>query len=181
MQNNIYSLLVNDQDDLIGLVAYGLYKRHKIEFIENLPSEMDKEANMQAFYLSSSTPSQLDKYRNEAERLLYDIVLNSAQEQVSSAQKDLLDSNQKALKEYTDSIDIKIGDSVKKNLPKLGENVLTNIIGAVACALITALFMFIGSITYNRIFNAMGEAADMVHRTIPKGYSPADTNTYHMK
>ena len=81
MQNNIYSLLVNDQDDLIGLVAYGLYKRHKIEFIENLPNEMDKETNMQAFYLSSSTPSQLGKYRNEAERLIYDIVLNSAQEQ----------------------------------------------------------------------------------------------------
>ena len=31
--NFIYSKLVESEDDLVGLVAYGVYKQHKISFI----------------------------------------------------------------------------------------------------------------------------------------------------
>lgn len=32
----IYSKLVSANDDFVGLIAYGIYKKHKIEFIENI-------------------------------------------------------------------------------------------------------------------------------------------------
>lgn len=32
-KNFIYSKLVRDDDDIIGMVAYGIYKKHKIEFM----------------------------------------------------------------------------------------------------------------------------------------------------
>ena len=37
-KNFIYSKLVRDDDDIIGMVAYGIYKKHKIEFIESIKS-----------------------------------------------------------------------------------------------------------------------------------------------
>ncbi len=33
--NFIYTTLVKDERDIIGIIAYGLYKRQKIEFIKN--------------------------------------------------------------------------------------------------------------------------------------------------
>ncbi len=38
--NYIYKKLVNSEDDLIGLIAYGIYKKHKIEFIEQIQEEL---------------------------------------------------------------------------------------------------------------------------------------------
>ena len=46
MQNNIYSLLVNDQDDLIGLVAYGQkdplieYKKEAYDLFNKMMAEI---------------------------------------------------------------------------------------------------------------------------------------------
>lgn len=45
MKNLIYSKLVEDDADIIGMVAYGIYKRHKIEFIDSIRKEYDREPN----------------------------------------------------------------------------------------------------------------------------------------
>ena len=34
--NFIYEQLVKSEDDLVGLVAYAIYKKHKIEFITRM-------------------------------------------------------------------------------------------------------------------------------------------------
>ena len=38
--NFIYSKLVTSQDDVIGLLAYSIYKRHKIEYIEDFKKKL---------------------------------------------------------------------------------------------------------------------------------------------
>ena len=37
--NYIYNSLVNDENDIVGIISYSVYKRHKIEFINNFQKE----------------------------------------------------------------------------------------------------------------------------------------------
>ena len=56
--NYIYKKLVNSEDDLIGLIAYGIYKKHKIEFIEQIQEEYKREPTDEecsSFFISSTT------------------------------------------------------------------------------------------------------------------------------
>ena len=43
--NFIYSKLVDDKDDIVGHIAYSLYKNEKIEFIEAFKKENSREPN----------------------------------------------------------------------------------------------------------------------------------------
>jgi len=100
-QNFIYSELVQSDDDLVGLVAYGIYKRHKIEFIEKFKRENNRppyDSECKAFFASSTAPSQLSKYRNEAEDLLVDMVMNSTKEELERARQEIQADYQRNLK-----------------------------------------------------------------------------------
>lgn len=71
--SRIYSQLVKDGDDLVGLIAYGLYKREKLEFIAKIRAERaDAPSNgdVQAFHTAATTEGRLGNYRDQAERLL---------------------------------------------------------------------------------------------------------------
>lgn len=37
--NYIYEKLVTSEDDVLGLIAYGMYKQHKIEFISKIKED----------------------------------------------------------------------------------------------------------------------------------------------
>ena len=41
--NYIFKKLVDDETDLIGLVAYGLYKNNKIEYLEKFKDKNGRE------------------------------------------------------------------------------------------------------------------------------------------
>lgn len=51
-------------DDFLGLLAYSLYKRHKIEWIEAHPDD-----DHEAFKKVACTPQQLGMYRYQAEQM----------------------------------------------------------------------------------------------------------------
>lgn len=76
--NFVYEKLVQGPDDLSGLVAYGLYKREKIEFIEQIRSEGNEASDEQIkdFHRASNTPARLQSYRAEAENLMTHMVVN---------------------------------------------------------------------------------------------------------
>lgn len=69
--NFIYEKLVQGPDDLTGLVAYGLYKREKIEFIEQIRAEGNEATDEQVrdFHRASNTQTRLQSYRTESEWL----------------------------------------------------------------------------------------------------------------
>lgn len=101
MKNLLYSKLVEDDADIIGMVAYGIYKRHKIEFIDSIRKEYDREPNdeeWQAFAISSNTESQLKKYVSQADTMLASFVMDSAGEQIKDAEKRMLEQYQTNIK-----------------------------------------------------------------------------------
>lgn len=67
--NFIYSKLVADKDDVLGIIAYSIYKRQKIEFIKNFETQNNRppdDNDLRHFINISNSDSQLELYRNQA-------------------------------------------------------------------------------------------------------------------
>lgn len=90
MENNfIYSNLVKHKSDYIGMIAYGRYKWHKIEFIESIKGKHGRKPNdeeWRAFAITTNTESQLQKYISEAEMDMADFVMATAGEQIKESE-----------------------------------------------------------------------------------------------
>lgn len=151
--NFIFSDLVSDDDDLVGLIAYGLYKQHKIEFIKNYEDEHNGESpseeECRAFAIATRTTSSLKGYRNKAERLLQEITLSAAKEEINSIEEEMLrnyraeianvlaQGKHDALREF--------GDVVKKHIPTWVSSVIASVVGALVFSLTVALCVYLGS------------------------------------
>lgn len=134
MGNNfIYDKLVRDENDFSGLVAYGLYKRHKIEFIKQLKAEKQVEEvtdkDLEMFHLSSNSSSQLQSYKLQAENLLQKTFMATMENELNLAVQDMHADYQ---------------SEIKKALPKWWHNVMISVISSIIASAITALvFMFV--------------------------------------
>lgn len=67
--NFIYTKLVKNETDIIGVVAYSVYKRQKIEYIEAIRCKHERrpdEQELASFHELTNSPTQLDSYRQQA-------------------------------------------------------------------------------------------------------------------
>ena len=82
--NYIYSQLVEDKADIIGHIAYALYKDDKIEYITKFKNENGgtepTEEDLKPFNIISSTQNSLDKYKFIASYILQSFLSNSLEE-----------------------------------------------------------------------------------------------------
>lgn len=70
--NFIYSKLVADENDILGIIAYAIYKRQKIDFIKTTKETYDRDPTpeeFQTFYNISTTSSSLETYKAQAVEL----------------------------------------------------------------------------------------------------------------
>jgi hypothetical protein len=61
--------LVDSGDDILGIIAYSIYKRQKIEYIETIKSQYKRiptRQEMYAFRNVANSSTQLDGYKNQA-------------------------------------------------------------------------------------------------------------------
>lgn len=75
--NYIFSALANDEDDILGQLAYSVYKRQKIEYIKAFKARNGfepQDADLIAFHDISNSHSQLESYRTQAARLAKDFL-----------------------------------------------------------------------------------------------------------
>lgn len=73
--NRVYENLVQSNDDLVGLVAYSLYKQHKRDWLisfEETHGSRPSNAELEAFLLGVLVPEQIAKYRQAAAEALVD-------------------------------------------------------------------------------------------------------------
>lgn len=74
--HNNYFLYVTNEDDLIGLVAYSLYKQHKIGFLEAELARTGERATQEkidTFCVMYGAQRQVELLRNKAQELLEDM------------------------------------------------------------------------------------------------------------
>lgn len=136
MGNNfIYDKLVRDENDFQGLVAYGLYKRHKIDYINQLKEEKKKDditdEELECFHLASNTPSQLAAYHMQAANLLSETFIAEMQFQVDNEIKNVHKDIQK---------------EIKVALPGWKSTMLISIVSSIIASVIIALFVMFVSV-----------------------------------
>lgn len=134
--NFIYSKLVATENDLVGLIAYGIYKKHKIEFIDTIKETEQRDPTdeeCQSFFAASTTDSQLYHYRHQAETILSETVGNIAKEEILSYEADMLKNYRKEIKSCLPS-----------NNKTIVIGIISGIVSAFLFSLLAACFYIMG-------------------------------------
>ena len=117
----------------MGLVAYGIYKQHKITFLNDFKEKHKREPNdseFEVFFITSTTIDQLKKYRDEAETLISEIVSNTTLGEIQRFESEMLNSYEE-----------KIERAVKNNLPSNTKSLIIGIWGSLIGAIILTIIM----------------------------------------
>ena len=139
--NYIYGKLVSSPEDVIGLLAYSIYKQHKIEFIEDFKKKKGSaptDADIENFIMSSVTQSQLEKYRESANTILSETVADAVQDEMGRMSLDFQNV---------------IEPVVKKHSSSWIKTVLLNVIGSFVFSIILVIIFLFGYTTESSLRN----------------------------
>ena len=98
--NFIYSKLVENGGDLIGLIAYSLYKKDKIEYIEKKESEgiTLTDCDLMPFNDFSSSTSSIESYRIKSELIVQGFIENVLDEELEGFEEQAINQQSEILK-----------------------------------------------------------------------------------
>lgn len=132
--NFIYEKLVQGSGDLTGLVAYGIYKQEKIQFIEQYRAEGHEvtDEQIQDFHRSTTTSTRLESYRTHAENLLGGVVMNVLQQQAADLQGQYENTIATKTTEFSGAVTCLINRNAF--WPNVWQNVVANLIAAIIVA-----------------------------------------------
>ena len=165
--NFIYSKLVDDKDDIVGHIAYSLYKNEKIEFIEAFKKENSREPNeleLKTFHDSSCTKGSLERFRRMAFFILQEFTNQSLTDTIDSIQKDVISNHKKYLTETINEIS-----------PKgFMYGVYQSIVGALLFLLLMAGIVFAINLNKKGTTISINDSSMNVEQTIIKDSIKAD-------
>lgn len=140
-----YGTLVKDEGDMVGHVAYALYKRDKLSFIQAVRDEKGRaptDEEVWAFIVSSNLGLRIDAYRSEAEQALQvlsgELLQGAAEELGRQYQQELTQQLQKA----------------KSFFRAVAESLLANLLAVAVIALVAVVL-------YGTRIGFVGLAADV--------------------
>lgn len=87
--HTVYTTIVEGDNDLVGLVAYSLYKRDKLAFVVKHHEDRNcapSSDEMLAFCRGATLPGPVSNYRTKASSLLSDMYNQLLEEQVTAMQ-----------------------------------------------------------------------------------------------
>ena len=99
--NHIFSKLVDNETDLIGLVAYGLYKNNKIEFLENFKEKNGREPSedeLNNFNEYSCTDNSVQNYIRIAEANINELMNETIFQEVDKQKRDFFNNQTNEIK-----------------------------------------------------------------------------------
>ena len=138
--NYIFKKLVDDETDLIGLVAYGLYKNNKIEYLENFKVKNGREPTedeLEHFNEHSCTDSSLSNYIKVAETNINDLMNETVYQEVEKQKNEFFNNQTTEIK--------KIVSDLKPKSPwdGFGMRVLQSFISSILVASLVFFIIFI--------------------------------------
>lgn len=90
-----YKELVENESDIVGAIAYSIYKARKIEYIRQLEAEKQQNPSsedLREFHRAANLPGQLEDYRDKAERYLDEFCEAVLAERIRVSEQELLKS-----------------------------------------------------------------------------------------
>ncbi len=73
VRTGVFSHLVKDDDDIAGLVAYSIYKQHKLDWLRAFEETKGRPPNddeLASYFIGEGTPRRIATYRHLAEATL---------------------------------------------------------------------------------------------------------------
>ncbi|MFW9082945.1 hypothetical protein ACOI7N_00025 [Pseudomonas sp. P2758] len=101
--NYIYTKLVENENDILGIIAYSLYKRQKIEYVQSLKEKKGcdpSDGDLSQFHDVSNSQFQLQAYRNQADKLAQDFLTISLETRAEELEKYYNDQATSEIKSY---------------------------------------------------------------------------------
>ena len=141
--SEIFSQIVKDQSDIVGHIAYGLYKDEKSKYIEHFKETNGRDpsdAELDLFHDISCQVDKVIKYRFIASNILRGFIDESLRETINQAEQDCVERHADILRDVISPLQ----PPSKKTAFLHG--VVQSIAGAFVFALLVAAFMFI--VTY---------------------------------
>lgn len=159
--------MVDSEDDLVGLIAYGIYKKHKIEYITRIKEEQNREPTdeeCRSFFVASTTSSQLDKYHSQAENMLLEMAGNITKNELKQYESDMLKNYKK-----------EISSCMPSNWRTFFISIGAGIVSALLFAILAGVFYFIGE-TSDR--STRDKVKDLIEKVDNQGL-PSDSIKTH--
>lgn len=128
--HSTYAALVQSDADMIGHVAYSLYKRDKLKFCEAYAAKHARPADaatLQVFIDSANLPTRIDAYRTEAVAALEDFAQEVLQVQ---------------LEQQESAFNARLADELKvaRSFPRsVSENLVANLLAIAVTALLVVV------------------------------------------
>ncbi|WP_064196769.1 MULTISPECIES: hypothetical protein [Emticicia] len=156
----IYANLVEDENDLIGHIAYSIYKSEKINYIkaESAKGNELSDEDLETFNVVSSTEGSISSYKLRAEILLQNFVNNVLDETIEEVKIDVSSRHKELLKEV-----------VKPLETGFWKNVGINIISSFIFALLLTILAL--------VIKTQGTEINFNINTSPKVEPKADSTT----
>lgn len=137
--NFIYRKLVQDRDDIVGHVAYSLYKENKIQFIENFKKEHGGiepgDKDFEAFHKISCLPDNINNYKRSAVELLRSFMNELLAEEAKEIENNVFRNHEDMLKRIVSEL-----KPVKKSWwRELGMSILSTLVIILFIAFISFL------------------------------------------
>lgn len=139
--NYIYKKLVEDETDIVGHVAYALYKADKIKFIEDFKAKNNGrelgEMDLKPFHDISCLDTSIARYKTQALQVLQAFLHNTLDETTKQIEEDVIKRHKQSLSEIIEPI------KPKRKWTLFWHGVAQSIAGAFFFALMVAAFAFI--------------------------------------
>lgn len=146
--NFVYNQLVRGEDDLIGQVAYALYKQDKGERIDLFKQDHGREPEeeeLHEIHKTMCSPKQLDLYQTKAAMIIQNTLSHAMQERIKKIEEDLA----KKQKIHLESIVASLKSSAWSTI---GLNIVASFIFAGLLTFIALIIKYYGTglnITFN--------------------------------
>ena len=141
--NYIYSHLVEKENDMIGNIAYSLYKADKIKYIENFKKKNEgiepEEDDLCGFHEFSSSDSSIGRYKMQAMIVLNSFLDDTLSSVIKQMEADFVSQHESIMKKA-------MSDMVLDIKPrKFSYGVWKSIVGAFLFMIIMCAIVFIVS------------------------------------
>ncbi len=132
--NHIYAKIVEDDNDLVGQIAYSLYKKSKIEYIENQHKggRTLTDADLIPFNDVSSSNRSIDHYRTKAEQVFSNFIDTVLRNELSNYENQARLQQSEILKGI-----------IRPLITPFWVNLATGILGSLIFAILIAIVCFI--------------------------------------
>lgn len=137
---SIYSKLVQSEGDMVGHIAYSLYKAEKVQYIkekkETMKVDILPEKVVQEFTAGRDNNKSLDHYRGMAETILQRFIGGSFDDMSGQ----VIDEVTNRLTQHMDNSVLPLLPQKESSWKKFWNGVLQSIAGAIALSLVVWLF-----------------------------------------